>query len=238
MYGPTVPTLTARTYDGRSVQVPDFSSIVALAAHPHLDGCAGCLARAGATPWWTPRNADLLHAAAEQTVTALNDMLTAAGSGRGLDWQVAILPYVVTAWADLPWAHQFAGCFAALVERIAGGQIPVPACTGDQVVLNLVLFEAGQQIDEWGTTGDAQDGLLHVFAEVEAALPHSRLGYDYDIDLLREVLLGSPGVLELYNMGPGALEAGLAGAVGGRSLHPANWFTPFAAGATAAPASH
>jgi len=216
MSEPTIPTLILADGDW----LVDFSRIIT-----QDDPRAGHYRRSG----WTPRNADLLHGVAHNSYATF-DQLCRAQEGGGMAWLATKLPSVALRHADPAWAARFVDCFEDLAVLIEDGEVPTPRCAGEAMALHVMLGSASWYINEKGTGDDQGYGLLHCFAEVEAALP--REGDDYDLAQLDDVLVAPTGVDVLFGPDSDGLDssAELAARFGFDMLHPRDWFTAFDTG--------
>ena len=136
---------------------------------------------------------------------------------------VAQLPPIVGRLTDAAWLARFVGCFDALAERFAAGDVGYPGvatCTGEEMALHLVIDLAEAFV---------YDG---VFDDDNAVrrLPNLR-AHDDDFGRAREILFHDHDVLNLFDPALDGIEdSGALENIELRlvNLHPRQWFAPFA----------
>lgn len=218
------PTIACLLEDGSVTWEVDFSRVVPVAVCGSPDefgeACADCEACGESLYGWTPRTVDLLHSAAETIGERLDLVLHRPPAEVDLDLLAFVLdgdlPGVVLGSLTVEWAMQFRSRVAFLVARLRAGEVPVPLCTADEMLLHMVAAEARGMVDEW------TEWSPHWFAELEEALP--RHSEDYRFEGLVSAIVEDEDVLMLFSS-----DLAFVAADPRSLLHPSNWFISFSA---------
>ncbi|MFC4913014.1 hypothetical protein [Actinomadura gamaensis] len=198
--------------------MPDFAKIFPVECACGSEGCTTC----DAGPL-TPRSADLIH-------TALSTMADAAYDDLQEHDDDPVPNSEDPSWGfftDLPrlalqqprqWRREMARACDDLAEDLEAGELPIPRCFAEELVLHLALDQAPDILEE---KQDLED-------EDHESLP--KHPYDYDWGLYGDQFFQDSDILLLYQEALDGIEdptAHLNGTNGIGDMRPANWFTPF-----------
>lgn len=132
-----------------------------------------------------------------------------------------LLPPIARPHFEGAWRDRLIQCFGAIAQRIAVGmhdEYSLTNCTGEEMALQIVLDAAEDfQADKlWPEPGFLESLPSHEF--------------DYDFDLMHDVLLKDNDVMRLFDPhldGIDDPENEYAASRGIVNLHPTRWFLPF-----------
>ena len=137
------------------------------------------------------------------------------------DSLVDLLPPIARPHLEGAWRDRLIQCFATVAQRLAQGvrdEYSLTNCTGEEMALQIVLMSADDfQADSLWPEPDALE-----------ALPSHQ--FDYDFDLMSDVLLKDNDVMRLFDphldgiddpQNDYAVDRGMV------NLHPSRWFLPF-----------
>ncbi len=137
------------------------------------------------------------------------------------DGLLDLLPPIARPHFEGVWRDRLIQCFARLAERLARGvrdEYSLTNCTGEEMALQIALRSAG----------DFHADSLWPEPDVLAALPSHE--FDYDFDLMSDVLLKDNDVMRLFDPqldGIDDPQNDYAADHGMVNLHPSRWFLPF-----------
>jgi hypothetical protein len=132
-----------------------------------------------------------------------------------------LLPPIARPRFEGAWRDRFIQCFATIAERLARGvrdEYSLTNCTGEEMALQIVLRSAE----------DFQADSLWPEPDVLESLPSHE--FDYDFDLMSDVLLKDNDVMRLFDPqldGIDDPQNDYAADRGMVNLHPSRWFLPF-----------
>ena len=170
----------------------------------------------------TARTADVLHSSLSMLADGIYDDVEELADGPLVElgrYDTQVLDRIPrVCWRqDALWRKRLAHCADALAEDLAQGRLPSPRCTGEEVCLHLAI-------------GDARDAVN------DAMVPDRIWGFpehpdDFGWQDCLEFLFEDHDVLMLFDPDLDGIEdpeSDLAVFLRTASLHPRDWFTPFA----------
>lgn len=206
---------------GRETQwgtMPDFARLFPVECACGSEGCATC----DAGPL-TPRTADLLHTALSTMADAAYDDLEEHDDDPAPDsddpsWGFFTRLPRLALLQPRQWRREMARACDDLAEDLEAGELPIPRCFAEELVLHFAFDEAPAILDE---KQDLED-------EEHESLPEHP--YDYDWSLYGDQFFQDSDILLLYQPALDGIEdptVPLNRTNGIGDMRPANWFAPF-----------
>ena len=203
-------------YEGDEFEEINFAKLCPVPSAPHDDEYCDCEGCEAADALLTPRNANVILYAAETL------RINMEGDPESV-------------LEELPPLAQLQGVeivgklmkeLERIVETISAGNEPTPNCTGEEMVLHMLLDGAA---DQWRAKG--MYGVCGPLEAVNDLLPECRR--DADFGMMGEMWFEDADVLWLFDPAMDGIEDSPEGQfLGVAYLHPKDWFKPFRTGAT------